>query len=171
MKRTILFSLSILSTLLLQAAIGIKNNDGKILYYELNNETKLAKITISEGDPYVGIINIPEQVTHEGMTYDVATISDKAFFDCKDLTEISIPRTITKIGGHAFKGCDHLRTVNYNANNCVSAASITGKSVSSAFEILRRILSTRLLSLRLLQFRLHSPAYSKNVLCADRARR
>ena len=133
-KLTTLLALAFFPLLLLNAAIGINNNDEKTIFYELNSETKLAKVTPSEGEPYSGIINIPENIQYEGVTYDVATITDKAFFNCKNLSEISIPRTITKIGGHAFKGCDNLRTVNYNANNCISAASIVGKSISSAFE-------------------------------------
>ncbi len=119
----------------------IPNNEGINLYYELNSETKLATLQSSEGDTYKGIINIPEQITFEGTTYDVATIAKEAFKDCKDLTEITIPRTITKIGGHAFKGCENLRTVNYNANNCVSAADVKGKSVYSAFEDCKSITS------------------------------
>lgn len=116
------------------AANVIPNNEGINLYYELNSETKLATLQPSEGDAYKGVIIIPEQVTFEGSTYDVATIAKEAFKDCKELTEITIPKTITKIGGHAFKGCETLRTVNYNANNCVSAADVVGKSVYSAFE-------------------------------------
>lgn len=143
MKRTILFSLAILSAVLLNAAIGI-NNGSTTLYYELNNTDKIATLVPSEGEPYSGIINIPENIQHEGMTYDVATIAKNAFKDCKDLTEISIPRTITKIGGHAFKGCESLRTVNYNATNCVSAADVAGKSVYSAFEDCKSITTLNL---------------------------
>ena len=40
MKRTIFFLLAISLTVLLNAAIEIKNNDGKSIYYLLNSETK-----------------------------------------------------------------------------------------------------------------------------------
>ena len=132
--KTLLSTLFFALTATSFAANIIPNNEGISLYYIFNEENKLATLQPSEGETYRGIINIPEQVTFEGTTYEVATIAKEAFKDCKDLTEISIPKTITKIGGHAFKGCDNLRTVNYNANNCVSAADIKGKSVSSAFE-------------------------------------
>ncbi len=132
--KTIFSTLFLLLATISFAANVIPNNEGINIYYIFNNETKLATLQPSEGEAYKGIINIPENVTFEGTTYEVATIAKEAFKDCKDLTEISIPKTITKIGGHAFKGCDNLRTVNYNANNCVSAAEIAGKSVSSAFE-------------------------------------
>lgn len=143
MKRTILFSLAILSALLLNAAIEI-NSNGTTFYYEINNEKQLATLVASEGEPYSGVVDIPESIEHNGQNYDVATIAEKAFFNCKNLTEISIPRTVTKIGGHAFKGCDQLRTVNYNANNCVSAASISGKTISSAFEDCKSITTLNL---------------------------
>jgi hypothetical protein len=132
--KSILVAVSLFISIIGFAANVIPNNEGVNLYYNFNDELKLATLQPSEGDAYKGVINIPEQITFEGTTYDVATIATGAFKDCKDLTEVSIPKTITKIGGHAFKGCDNLRTVNYNANNCVSAADIKGKSVSSAFE-------------------------------------
>ena len=132
--KSILPFLMLLVCTIANASIIIPNNEGINLHYELNSELKLATLQPSETEAYKGVINIPEQITHEGTTYDVATIASETFKNCKDLTEITIPRTITKIGGHAFKGCDNLRTVNYNANNCVSAATIAGKSISSAFE-------------------------------------
>lgn len=131
---TNLISLFLCLYISLQAAIVIPNNEGINLYYSLNEDLKHATLEPCENETYKGIINIPEKISHEGTTYDVSTIAKEAFKDCKELTEISIPRTITKIGGHAFKGCDNLRTVNYNANNCVSAADVIGKSIYSAFE-------------------------------------
>ena len=132
--KSIFVAVGLLMSVMGFAANVIPNAEGINLYYEFNNEKNLATLVPSEGDAYKGVVNIPEKVLFEGTTYEVATIATGAFKDCKDLTEISIPKTVTKIGGHAFKGCENLRTVNYNANNCVSAADVKGKSVSSAFE-------------------------------------
>ena len=132
--KSIFVAVGLLMSVMGFAANVIPNAEGINLYYEFNNEKNLATLVPSEGDVYKGVVNIPEKVLFEGTTYEVATIATGAFKDCKDLTEISIPKTVTKIGGHAFKGCENLRTVNYNANNCVSAADVKGKSVSSAFE-------------------------------------
>ena len=132
--KSIFVAVGLLMSVMSFAANVIPNAEGINLYYEFNNEKNLATLVPSEGDVYKGVVNIPEKVLFEGTTYEVATIATGAFKDCKDLTEISIPKTVTKIGGHAFKGCDNLRTVNYNANNCASAADVKGKSVYSAFE-------------------------------------
>lgn len=64
-----------------------------------NHETK----TIV-GD-YKGIIVIPETV--EGI--DVVAIDDYAFKDCKELTEITIPASVTRSGIQAFYGCTSLK--------------------------------------------------------------
>ena len=96
--KSILVAVSLFISIIGFAANVIPNNEGVNLYYNFNDELKLATLQPSEGDAYKGVINIPEQITFEGTTYDVATIATGAFKDCKDLTEVSIPKTITKIG-------------------------------------------------------------------------
>lgn len=41
-----------------------------------------------------------------------------AFSNCVNLTEITIPENTVSIGDNAFKGCEDLTTVNYNAADC-----------------------------------------------------
>ena len=49
---------------------------------------------------------------------DVVSISDKAFYGCKNLTSIIIPENINNIGKGAFVSCEKLEHVEYNAKNC-----------------------------------------------------
>jgi len=39
------------------------------------------------------------------------------FFDCRSLTTVTIPESVTKIGGYAFSSCEKLATVNCYAVN------------------------------------------------------
>ena len=55
-----------------------------------------------------GEITIPQSVTYKGITYNVTTIADKAFENCRNLTSIIIPNGLTSIGDSAFDGCYYL---------------------------------------------------------------
>ncbi len=61
---------------------------------------------------YSGVVDIPEEVTYEGVTYTVTSISEYAFYLCSDLTQVNIPNTVTEIGQYAFSGCTNLQSVN-----------------------------------------------------------
>lgn len=45
-------------------------------------------------------------------TYDVTTIGDNAFYNCSEITSVTIPNTVTSIGSSAFYECPNLRSVN-----------------------------------------------------------
>ena len=50
-------------------------------------------------------IDIPSTVEIEGTTYSVIRIADNAFSECRNLTMITIPKSVTSIGNYAFIGC------------------------------------------------------------------
>ena len=51
-----------------------------------------------------GSVTIPSKVVIDGKTYSVVSIADNAFKNCKDLTGITIPSSVVKIGTGAFQG-------------------------------------------------------------------
>ena len=51
----------------------------------------------------------------DGVTY----IGTMAFCDCKGLTSVEIPESVTKINIGIFRGCDNLRSVKVDASNAV----------------------------------------------------
>ena len=53
-------------------------------------------------DEYSGEVTIPETVTYDGATYNVASIGDSAFVGCTSLTSVTIPNSVTSIGNYAF---------------------------------------------------------------------
>lgn len=58
-----------------------------------------------------GNLIIPETVTYEGKTYIVTEISDGVFNDCNELTSVTIPNCIGKIGENAFIASEKLTSV------------------------------------------------------------
>lgn len=63
----------------------------------------------------------------------VTSIPDYAFFGCKGLSTITIPESVTRIGGGAFRECSNLTSVNFNAVHCSTSFSTSGESVLPAF--------------------------------------
>ena len=63
----------------------------------------------SYNNDYEDVI-IPETVTHDGSTYNVTSIGERAFYDSK-LTSIKIPNSVTGIGNSAFAFCTSLTSL------------------------------------------------------------
>lgn len=74
------------------------------VYYNINLYSKEAKV-ISHPDGYAGEIVIRENVTYNGETYPVTSIVEKAFYNCTELTKVSIGKNVSSLGNYAFQGC------------------------------------------------------------------
>lgn len=85
-------------------------------------------------------VDIPESVTHDGVTYGVSRIGEYAFQDDTALTSVSIPEGVEKIYMGAFSNCSSLESVSvpktlsyigYSSfKNCVSLCDIDLSNVN-----------------------------------------
>ena len=105
------------------------------IYYNVIGD-KIVNVTYTEGyNTYSGNVDIPETVTYRNVTYTVTQIDNLAFFDCPNLTSVTMPETVTVIGNRAFKGCtsltsiivpDKVTSVGVNAfENCTALKVVT----------------------------------------------
>ena len=95
-----------------------ENEDGKTIYYNvISEEDKTCEVTAKEirniisstpYDDYVGDINFPS--TAKG--YQVIRIGNRACYNCKSMTSVNIPNSVTSIEYDAFRGCSGLLSVN-----------------------------------------------------------
>ena len=76
-----------------------------------------------------GKVEIPETVEIDGKTYTVTELAAHAFKDNKDLTEVTIPGTVTKIGDGAFAGCENLRAIYVFAPEPISLTAAEARSL------------------------------------------
>ena len=80
-----------------------------ICYNILSEDDRTVEVTESPYG-YMDNVVIPAEVTYDGSTYSVTTIGDVVFYDCDDLTSVSMP-SVTTIGVGAFSTCDALTSV------------------------------------------------------------
>lgn len=86
---------------------NISGNEAEVTY--MSKQTTTAGSIYSSN--YYGDIVIPETLTWGGKTYSVTGITDHAFYDCADLTSVTIPKTVKKIGEQAFFQCSMMTSV------------------------------------------------------------
>lgn len=113
------------------------------IYYKITGDQK---VNVYFESPcyysYSGNVVIPATVTHDGMTYKVTGINDRAFMNCPELTGVTIGSNVTTVGESAFENCTALTSVvlgDYVINigglafgGCTSLAKVTiGSGVRS----------------------------------------
>lgn len=87
------------------------------IYYKINGTQAAVTYQLynasfqSYQSDYSGHVTIPATVTYDGTTYSVIAIDDNAFYNCKGLTNIDIPNSVTSIGTGAFWHCNGLTNI------------------------------------------------------------
>ena len=89
--------------------LAVENNDSVTIYYNLINDGK--DLEVAQYYFYSGKIVIPESVIYEGKTYNVTSIGNKAFNQCRNLTSITIGNSVINIGEAAFESCEGLTSI------------------------------------------------------------
>lgn len=78
----------------------------------LDSETKTATLLPKTNGKYSGDIVVPDKVKgNDGVEYVVTAFGDRCLEDCRGLISISIPSSVTSLGGSCFYGCSGLETV------------------------------------------------------------
>ena len=104
--------------------------------YLLDSDTKTATFVPKTDGNYSGNIIIPEKVKgNDGVEYIVASLGASCFKDCRGLTSITIPSSVTSLGDRCFDGCWGLTSItipssvtslgNYCFQGCSGLTSIT----------------------------------------------
>lgn len=81
--------------------------------YDSDNDGKNDSVEITDCDESASNVEIPNEI--EGMP--VTRINEFVFAFCENLTEITIPGSVTFIDDAAFNICDNLENINISENN------------------------------------------------------
>lgn len=114
--------------------------------FTYNDDDLTASVELTSGyEDYDGVIQIPSHVTRNGSTYTVTSIpaygfygcmaskiqlSDQmenigrnAFDSCGNITEFTIPTSVTSLGYSVLANCERLTVIYLNAKNCTYAST------------------------------------------------
>ena len=89
--------------------------EDKGIYYRKSANAEVAVCGINK-EKKITSITIPATVKKDGVTYKVTRIDANAFYDCEDITSVTIGKNVTTIRSAAFAECDRLAKVKFGAN-------------------------------------------------------
>ena len=81
------------------------------IYYDFSGNNATVTYKDDNYNSYCGSVNIPASFTYNSKTYSVTSIGVDAFYNCSDLTSVTISKGVTSIGVYAFCGCTGLTSV------------------------------------------------------------
>lgn len=90
---------------------------------------------LEEDYNYSGHIIIPETVVIEGLTLNVTSIGEEAFWSSENITEVTIPNSVVSIDNYAFSSCEGLITITLGekVNNIGEEAFIDCKRIKNIY--------------------------------------
>ena len=87
------------------------------LKYTVTDETN-HYVSVGRGSTNpTGALEIPSTIKNGDVTYTVTSIDRSAFYNCKELTTVTISNSVTSIGNYAFYGCAKLTEINVESVN------------------------------------------------------
>lgn len=110
MRKTVISFIFVLMTINLWAFKVDK------LYYRINSDSSTVSVATwpeFQDREYSGVIVIPPKIIYNEKEYIVTEIDRYAFYECKSVPSITIPKTVTKIGEAAFALCSGLESISF----------------------------------------------------------
>lgn len=106
---------------------GEKQIDG--LSYALRTDLTATLIYDESYLNISGTVSVPSEVTVDGYTYQVKHMGNGVFRNCKKITSVALPGSVTTISSNAFENCTALTTVTFStALDTIKASAFRGCS-------------------------------------------
>lgn len=119
--------LAVLAVMINLSAFGIETEIDGINYSIIPNGRKAEVIRRDNNKKYSGDIVVPEAITYNGIQCNVTSIGEFAFYQCNNLSSVTIPDGVTNIGANAFYECSNMISVSIpNSVTSIGAGSFYG---------------------------------------------
>lgn len=128
------FNTTLIITLLFVITLRAEAFDFRIdgISYDITSATTCK--VVSDEHIYKGVVSIPSEVSFNSVTYKVTAIGNQAFFNCEELTDISLPKSLETIEADAFSNCIALTSVTIPDNiRNVDKTSFTGANLQELY--------------------------------------
>lgn len=109
MKKAML-ALALALAMVACATVVVDSSDGETVVDGINYSTMIDTARVEKYEGSDTVVNIPAEVTIDGVKYAVTEIRDDAF-RTSNITEVIIPASVKTIGSNAFNGCNNLKYV------------------------------------------------------------
>ena len=97
------------------------------VYYTVGENNIVSITSVNNSVP--SVLEIPNEVTFNGASYSVTSISDNAFSKCTRLKSVKIPNSVKSIGASAFQDCSNLMFANIpNLVTSINSSTFSGCS-------------------------------------------
>lgn len=106
---SLLLAFSMMLTFLPVGAMAADTITQENLKYTINPDGKSVTVSGVSGSPEK--LTIDSSIEYNNTTYPVTEIEMWAFYNCKTLTEVTLPHTVDEIGYQAFFNCSNLTKV------------------------------------------------------------
>lgn len=115
MKKNIFPALAISILLCMSSFVSAQDFvAGGIAYNILSTSESTVEVTSKMNNHYNGNIHIPDSVVHNGVTYDVVALGERAFYGAT-LSGITIPSSVTRIKNGCFLDATTPSSINVSA--------------------------------------------------------
>ena len=105
MKKHLFFLMAIMLATVARAADGDTFTYQGVKYKILSEADHTAQVYDVTDKNWSWSFTIPSFATWGSSRYIVTSIGSMAFWSCSNLTEVTIPNSVTKIGDNAFNAC------------------------------------------------------------------
>lgn len=115
---------------------GTKKTIGNIKYKVTKaHETKGTVMVVGAKNKKQKVIVIPATVNINGYTFKVTSIGSKAFYNNKQLKNVTIGENVTSIGKKAFQNCKKLKTITVKSTKVKSVKANAFKNIHKKAKI------------------------------------
>lgn len=108
-----------------------EENTAVVAYSHYYIPSSLKSVMVTGGNILYGAFSGCAELTSVTIPESVTSIGGRAFFDCSSLTNIAIPGSVTSIGYDAFRGCSGLTSITFNGTKAQWNAISKGSSWNS----------------------------------------